>query len=303
MRAFAAARSVLLAAVLASAAVVQAAGGAQDEPGLLPAQLEELTAAQFPQAVQQAGATCVIPLGVIEKHGEHLPLGTDLIACREKARLAAAREYAVIFPAYYFSQIFEARHQPGTIAYSERLIFDLLQETCDELARNGFRKIILFSGHGGNEHFLPYFCQAQLSGRRGYAVYLYAPETDAEADADVQKLLRTDLDLHGGERETSVMLAVAPGLVRLDLVRPGSGRDLGRLAGLKSAYTGIWWYACFPDHYAGDAAFASAELGRVLLAKQVDQLVEMIRAVKADKGVLPLQDEFYRRAERPLSRE
>lgn len=165
------------------------------------------------------------------------------------------------------------------------------------------RKIILFSGHGGNEYFLPYFCQAQLAARRDYAVYLFSPAEGAEADPEVEKLLRTDLDLHGGERETSVMLAVAPSLVRLDLIRPGGGRDLARLAGLKNAYTGIWWYARFPDHYAGDAAAASAELGRVLLAKQVDQLVGMIRAVKADRSVLPLQDEFYRRAERPLATE
>lgn len=96
------------------------------DAGALPSRLEELTAAQFPLAVEKAAGTCVIPLGVIEKHGEHLPLGTDLIACREKARLAAAREYVILFPPYYFGQIFEARHQPGTIAYSDRLLFDLL---------------------------------------------------------------------------------------------------------------------------------------------------------------------------------
>ena len=277
-------------------------GAGTEQKSGLSCQYEELTAAQFAQAVEAAAGTCLIPLGVMEKHGEHLPLGTDLVACREAARLAAAQEYVLVFPAYYFSQIFEARHQPGTIAYSEKLIFELLQETCAELARNGIKKIILFSGHGGNEHFLPYFCQAQLASRRDYAVYFFSPAEGLAEDPEVQNLLQTALDLHGGERETSLMLAVAPQLVRLDLVESGSGRDRARLAGLRNTYTGIWWYASFPDHYAGDASRASADLGRLLLRKKMEQLVEMIRSVKQDKAVLPLQDEFYRGAERPLTR-
>jgi creatinine amidohydrolase len=238
----------------------------------------------------------------MEKHGEHLPLGTDLYTARETAILAAAQEYVLVYPPYYFSQIFEARHQPGTIAYSEKLIFDLLRETCAELARNGIKKIILFSGHGGNEHFLPYFCQAQLAWRRDYAVYFFMPAADLEQDPEVQKLFKTAFDLHGGERETSLMLAIVPELVRLDLIKPGSGEDRLRLSGLTQAYTGIWWYASFPGHYAGEAAPASAELGKLLLQKKTAQLADMIREVKADKTVLELQNEFFDAAEHPLKK-
>lgn len=277
-------------------------GAGMEQKNGLSCQYEELTAAQFVQAVEKAAGTCLIPLGVMEKHGEQLPLGTDLIAARETARLAAVQEYVIIYPPYYFSQIFEARHQPGTIAYSEKLIFAVLQETCAELARNGIKKIILFSGHGGNEHFLPYFCQAQLASRRDYAVYFFTPTADLEQDPDVQKLLKTTLDLHGGERETSLMLAIAPHLVHLELISPGSGEDRLRLGGLKQTYTGIWWYASFPDHYAGNAAPANAELGKLLLQKKTAQLVELIREVKLDKTVLELQNMFFEDAEHPLNK-
>ncbi len=84
----------------------------------LPIFFEELTAPEFIQAVTKSEATCIIPLGILEKHGPHLPLGTDLIDCREVARRAADQEYTIIFPAYFVGQIFEAKHQPGTIAYS-----------------------------------------------------------------------------------------------------------------------------------------------------------------------------------------
>ncbi len=159
---------VLLTFLLPSALVVPPAAAAQGSaPGALPVRYEELTAPEFVQAAARAGGVCVVPIGILEKHGPHLPLGTDLINIRETVLRAAAREYCVVFPQYYFGQINEARHQPGTVAYSTDLIWKMLQETCDELARNGFTKIVLANGHGGNNAFLTFFCQSQLAGRKG----------------------------------------------------------------------------------------------------------------------------------------
>ena len=104
---------------------------------------EELTAEDFVKAIQKASGTCVLPFGILEKHRPHLPIGTDLLDVRYAALHAAEQEYAVVFPEYYFGQIFEAKHQPGTIAYSAKLQLELLQETTDEMARNGCKKIII----------------------------------------------------------------------------------------------------------------------------------------------------------------
>ena len=94
----------------------------------------------------------------MEKHGAHLPLGTDLLDVRYAVLHAVEQEYAVVFPEYYFGQIFEARHEPGTIAYSSKMQLELLQETTDEMARNGCKKIVIVNGHGGNEHPAAFFC-------------------------------------------------------------------------------------------------------------------------------------------------
>ena len=110
---------------------------------------DELTAGDFEKAIQKAQNTCVLPFGILEKHGPHLPLGNDLINVRYVALHAADQEYAVVFPEYYFGQIFEAKHEPGTIAYSAKLQLELLQETTDEMARNGCKKIVIVNGHGG----------------------------------------------------------------------------------------------------------------------------------------------------------
>src|ERR1700716_1631365 len=98
---------------------------------------EELTAHDFRQGIQQAKGTCLLPFGILEKHGQHLPLGTDLLNVRYASLQAVSQEYAIVFPEYYFGQIFEAKHEPGTVAYSMDLQLRMLQETADEMARNG----------------------------------------------------------------------------------------------------------------------------------------------------------------------
>ena len=122
----------------------------------LPMKWEEMTAAEFQQGLQKAQGTCILPFGIIEKHGPHLPLGNDLINVRYAVQHGVQQEYAIVFPEYYFGQIFEAKHEPGTIAYSAKLQLELLQETTDEMARNGCKKVLIVNGPGGNNYLLPY---------------------------------------------------------------------------------------------------------------------------------------------------
>jgi creatinine amidohydrolase len=277
-----------------------AAQVAESAQKVLPVKWEELTSPDFITAVERSARTCVIPMGILEKHGPHLPLGTDLIDVRETAIRAAEKEYVIIFPPFYFGQIYEARQQPGTVAYSPRTVLTVLQETCDELYRNGIEKIILVNGHGGNNSLLPYFCQIQLEKQKDYAVYLFSPEDSEEFQDQLDKMRQTDWDGHAGETETSVMLANRPDLVHLDRANSQSGKDLQRLNTIKYAYTAIWWYAQFPNHYAGDGSYGTFEMGKLILDNEVDQLVEMIRSVKADQKTIELQNQFYEDSEHPL---
>lgn len=292
-----------LLSVAAAVVLLQAASlpqeTAEPEPALS-VHYEELSAADFVRAVAKSESTCIIPLGILEKHGPHLPLGTDLIDCREVALRAAREEYTIIFPAYYVGQIFEAKHQPGTVAYSARMMLEFLQETCDELGRNGITKIILLSGHGGNEHFLRFFCQSQLASGKGYAVYLFDPAENDSREAAANKLRKTTLDGHAGEGETSTMLAHRPDLVQLDRAGLQSGEDQKRLAKLKHAYTGIWWYASQPNHYRGYGSYGNKELGEAMLKLESGLLAEMIRSVKEDTVTLQLQKQFFGDSETPL---
>src|SRR4030088_436968 len=203
---------------------------------------EELSAADFRRAVEQSKGTCLLPFGILEKHGPHLPLGTDLLNVRYASLHAADQEYAVVFPEYYFGQIFEAKHEPGTVAYSMELQLRLLQETTDEMSRNGCKKVIIVNGHGGNEHLLPYFGQAQLDKPHDYVVYVLDGER-SKVGGPAKK--STGIDYHAGENETSNTMVSHPDLVHLDRAKEESGADMKRQNLPDYLYTGIWWYARF----------------------------------------------------------
>ena len=259
---------------------------------------EELTAADFTGAIARAQGTCLLPFGVMEKHGPHLPLGNDRRNVRYVALNAAQQEYAVVFPEYYFGQIFEAKHQPGTVSYSRRLQLDLLQETTDEMARNGCKKIIIVNGHGGNNSLLPYFAQTQLDTPHDYVVYVAGIMRSAQGEPKHKSDPATDM--HAGESETSMSMIARPDLVHLDRAPQESGADRARVHLPEGVYTGIWWYARFPNHYAGEGAVASRELGEFEARAWITGIVQTIRAVKADRESLRLQNEFYERSRHPL---
>ena len=259
---------------------------------------EELTSAEFRDGIARAQGTCLLPFGILEKHGPHLPLGTDLLNVRFLALSAAQQEYAIVFPEYYFGQIFEAKQQPGTVAYSARLQLELLQETTDEMARNGCKKIIIVNGHGGNENLLPYFAQIQLDTLHDYVVYVKTPTRSGEGEPRHKSDPATDM--HAGESETSMTVIARPDLVHLDRAAQESGADQARLKLPEGLYTGIWWYARFPNHYAGEGAAATRELGEFEAKTAINDLVQAIRAVKADQESMRLQNEFYQRSKHPL---
>lgn len=262
---------------------------------------EELTAPDFEKAVRKCQRTCLVPLGCIEKHGEHLPLGADVMQVRAIAQAAAEIEPVVVFPEYYFTQISCARHQPGTVAINERLMFELLENVCNEIARNGFEKIVLLNGHGGNEDFLVFFTR-MMTHLRENDFYVYccrlgdfwgAPKMPA-----YKKLRESEYDGHAGETETSLMLKLFPELVHMSALPEKPGLPMGRTKHLP-LFTGLWWYADYPDHYCGDGRRGTVRKGAAILADGARNVAKIVRAVKRDRVVPRLQREFHARSVRP----
>jgi len=258
-------------------------------------QWEHMTAPEFASAVRETGV-CVIAMGVVEKHSDHLPLGTDFLNGHKIACQAAEKEPAVVFPPFYFGQIYEARCHPGTITLKPTLLLELIQGVLDEIGRNGFEKIIIYNAHGGNNHLLPFIAQCSLWEEKPYSVYYFTGALTAEREKEWASICETSNHAHACECETSISLANHPHLVKMDRLPSEPAEPLGRLEHLPSTFAGISWYGDYPDHYAGDARPASAEKGRLLRNLGVDSLAEHIAAVKADKVVPDLNREFFARA-------
>lgn len=261
----------------------------------IPSRWDELTASDWELALEKSNYTCILPIGILEKHGPQAPIGSDLIRVRELSARATKKEYAVVFPDYFYGQINEAKHQYGTFSLPSKLAMEMLEATCQEIGRNGFKRIIIVNGHGGNPQMIRYFIQNQLENKRDYAVYFFDPKTPKDIAEKAAKLRKSDpsFDMHGGENETSILLHLRPDLVKLDRSSSESGANQNQLQLSEDLYTAIWWYAFFPNHYAGQAEVSSAELGKLIVDSKIESLVNAIKAVKEDSQTLKLQEAFF----------
>ena len=261
---------------------------------------EELTAEEFEACVAESEGVCILPIGVLEKHGDHLPLGTDMHIVTAVAKKAAQQSFAVVFPYYFLGQIAEARHVKGTLAPTHRLIMDALLEMCDEIHRNGFSKIFILDGHGGNTSFLKFFVQQFPGLKRPYAVYKrFLHDISCEQQKEIKERSGEDnLGDHAGFSETSLMMHLHPELVHLQRVKTCESVNLNRLKELQDSaiVTGFDWYSKYPHHFAGDPSLATAEHGAFIFDILVANTVNSINAIKADNTLFKLIDEYNRLA-------
>ena len=163
------------------------------------------------------------------------------------------------------------------------------------MSRNGCKKILIANGHGGNNNLLPYFAQSQLATPHDYVVYVsLRPPTPPNRPAQTTKN-----DGHAGESETSRTEISRPDLVHLDPAATQSGTDLNHLDLPTGIYTGIWWYAKFPERYAGEGAAATQALGEFDSKAAADYIATAIRAIKSDRVSPRLQEEFFSKTIQP----
>lgn len=271
----------------------------------LPYLWERLTADDFAQAVRASDGVALLPLGCLEKHGRHLPLGTDVLIASELCRRAASMEPAVVVPCPPFGLVSEVRNGPGTLALRADTLLAMLRDLCADLARNGLTKIVIVNGHGGNQELLRYFLRERLEEDCPYALYLFRPEWRGDEEKRYAAMIGRDALPECGHaciQETPEVMAIAPETVRMDRVVPDETHRLGRLAALREAFlsTSVDWYADYPAQIAGDPTGSTPELGEWLLSLHADKLVRAIRAVRADAAAPAILAEYQARSRAPL---
>jgi creatinine amidohydrolase len=177
---------------------------------------QDLTMPEFEAALQKS-RTVILPVGSIEEHGPHLPLGTDLFHALELARRVANERGTVVAPPLFYGICRSTREHPGTVSFSGDTLRAVVKDLGREFHRQGFRNLVIISGHAGGTHM---------------AALLEAGENLLEELPEVQvavvnildllreiltenpHLVRTKGDSHAGEVETALMLAAHPHLVK-----------------------------------------------------------------------------------------
>jgi creatinine amidohydrolase len=209
----------------------------------------------WPEAAESAPASLLaVPLGATEQHGPHLPVSTDtLVAEALCAALAERRPEIVVGPTLPYGSSGEHAGFTGTLSIGRAA----LEHVVVELVRSAdaFTGVVLVSGHGGNG--VPLARAEQRLREEGRAVLAWWPVAGPGTDA------------HAGRTETSLLLLLAPDLVRAERAEPGETRPLSELAP-RLERDGV--RAVSANGVLGDPSHASAAEGARLLAAMVDNV-------------------------------
>ena len=141
---------------------------------------ENLREEEFDSAIEKSGGLCIIPIGCLEKHGQHLPVGMDSLVAKDIALRATEIENAMVFDlgpwvgevsTFHCYDKPEEQNMRGCIGIKQDLLLRIFEAICDEIARNGFDKILFLNNHGGNVVILKHFMRCQSYTKKPYAIF------------------------------------------------------------------------------------------------------------------------------------
>ena len=207
--------------------------------------------------------TAIVAFGAIEQHGHHLPLCVDWMVADAVARRLGEELNAYVLPAMPFGCSREHMAFPGTVTLRPSTLAAVLEDLVEFLYHHGFRKIVLFSSHGGNWVLKP--AMREISFRHEDLSLIWAGGPNPERGDAVPE------ETHAGKGETSLILALRPELVHMELAvdSPGIvGQEFNDYVGYeKTTKTGAW----------GLPTQATAEGGEEALEQRVKVQAEYIR--------------------------
>lgn len=229
--------------------------------------IEEMTMVEFAAGLKTT-RTVIVPFGVTEQHGNHLPLDTDTLQAIDIARVAATRRPLFVAPAVHYGVCRSTAQHPGTIGISTGTLKMLVLDLVSSLYAQGLRTIVLLSGHAGTTHMATLVDAGEELLNRFYDIQIAVIKEYDLALAAGEGVLETPNDSHAGEIETSRLLHSHPELVKGTSPAEYPSFPAGILVRDKQKYWpgGVW----------GDPTKASAAKGELLQQRMADKLCEVI---------------------------
>lgn len=227
-----------------------------------------------------AKGVAVLPVSSIESHGPHLPLGSDFLCLDHVIQLVVEKEKVAVLPNLPYTFVAEARCLPGAVHIRSEVLMDFAECIFDEVSRNGFNKIAVVHGHGGNIFLGEALRRRALEKEKEYAVYIVP--VFAGKDEEMRALLETTEYGHACEYETSLNMVACPELVNLRALGKKSYKSYpGPDAGSASA-SGDWCIR-HPEMVVGIPLKATRAKGEAIARLWAEGLTETLRKIKRDK--------------------
>ncbi len=237
--------------------------------------IDEINMDEFKSGLKKT-QTIILPMGTVEEHGSHLPLGTDTIHAWELSKKTAEKTDVFVAPPIHFGVCTSTDDHPGTFSISPETLRILVGDLVNSFYAKGLKNIIFLSGHAGGLH-MSALKEVAEDAVRAYPdlnmAVLSVFDLMAEKFRDV---IETPNDSHAGEGETSGMLFLRPELVKGRAPEEYPQRVSYFITRDKLKYWpgGVW----------GDPGKASREKGEKLLQIAVAKMVSVVQEIQKFEG-------------------
>lgn len=239
------------------------------------------------EQVNREETIVLIPLGAIEQHGNQAPLGTDAIIAEAMVKEITAlleeedKDFPMlVFPVMQIGLSTEHKNFCGSITFRPDTYYNLLYDICKSLAHHGFKKLAFLVCHGGNAPIVQVLSR-ELRSELGISPFILSSGAFSHPDVVATISEGNIWDFHGGEMETSMVMAVDESLVKLELSEAGMPTAFMNNKGLKPyGNVSIGWVSedwktkdGKPIGIGGDPRGATAEKGRIILRTSAKELI------------------------------
>lgn len=221
----------------------------------------------------------ILPLGAVEAHGPHLPLGTDNILAERMAERLAEKVNALVLPTLPYGQVWSLRNFPGSINVGNQSLISILCDIGKGLKEQGFNTFVILSGHLGNNSAMKDAARSlydQVPNLKVY--YLFYPGMTKYAEAVRETESAHGSYFHACEIETSYMLYLAPEHVIMDKAIT----DVPEIS-MEADVTPTPWEEFTESAVLGDANLAEAEKGKYILDNVLENMIKILEKSGADQ--------------------
>lgn len=257
----------------------------------------DLTRLEMEQVDKQE-TIVLIPLGALEQHGNQAPLGTDDIIAeamvkyiREELEKEEEDFPMLIFPVIPVGLSTEHRNFCGSITFRPDTYYHLLYDISVSLAHHGFKKLAFLVCHGGNSPIVQVLSR-ELRSELGISPFILSSGAFSHPDVKATVSEGNIWDFHGGEMETSMVMAVDESLVKLDTAEAGipapfvNNKTLLPYGSVSIGWVSEDWRTADgkPIGIGGDPRGATAEKGRIILRTSARALIPGLKEIRDWKG-------------------